>query len=162
MSDFSRARRRAVLLAVAGLALGLPAAAHDYKAGDLAIDHPWARATPAGARVAGGYMTLRNTGAAADRLVAVESDVAGRMEIHEMAMDGTITRMRELARGLPVPAGGQVELKPGGYHVMFMELKRPLVKDDKVKATLVFERAGRVEVEFQVEAMGSGAPAHRH
>lgn len=147
----------------AALALGLvltaapvlaPSLAHDYKVGTLKIDHPWARATPAGARVAGGFMKISNAGAA-DKLVSATATVAGRVEVHEMAVNDGVMTMRELAAGLPIPENGSVELKPGSFHVMFMDLKQPLKAGDKFKGTLTFEKAGTVEVEFAVEAMGS-------
>lgn len=150
----------AVLLAlVPAVALG-----HDYKAGDLAIDHPWSRATPQGAQVAGGYLKITNGGQATDRLVGGSADVATRIEVHEMSMDQGVMKMRELKTGLEVKPGASVELKPGGLHLMFMGLKRPFAKGERVKATLQFEKAGKVDVEFTVEAIG-GPPAkqqHQH
>ena len=152
----------AVLLALA------PAAAlgHDYKAGDLAIDHPWSRATPQGAQVAGGYLKITNGGQAADRLIGGSAELASRIEVHEMSMDQGVMKMRELKSGLEVKPGASVELKPGGLHLMFVGLKRPFAKGERVKATLQFEKAGKLDVEFTVEAIG-GAPAkqpqqHKH
>ncbi|MGZ3342315.1 MAG: copper chaperone PCu(A)C, partial [Reyranella sp.] len=78
---------------------------------------------------------------------------------HEMKMDGNVMRMRELEKGIEIPPGGTVELKPGGFHVMFMGLKAPFTKDSKVPATLVFEKAGSIDVELQVSALGASAPA---
>jgi len=138
------------------------ALAHDYKAGDLSIGHPWSRETPAAAPVAGGFMVLDNKGAAADRLVAVEADVSQKVEIHEMAVVDGVMRMRPLDQGLAIPAGGKVELKPGGYHVMFIGLKAPFKKGDVVKGTLVFEKAGKIPVDFQVEAMGDKGAMQGH
>ncbi len=127
------------------------------KAGTLEIQAPWSRATPGGAKVAGGYLVLRNTGAAEDRLIGGASDVAGRIEIHEMAtIDGTM-RMRALDKGLAIAPGASVELKPGGYHVMFMDLKQPLKEGQRFTATLTFEKAGKVPLEFEVRAMGAGS-----
>ena len=93
-----------------------------------------------------------------DRLVAAESDAAQKVEIHEMKMDGSVMRMRELEKGLEIPPGGSVMLKPGGYHIMFMELKAPFAKGAKVPVTLVFEKAGKVDVQFAVQDMGSAEP----
>ncbi len=144
-------------------ALLQPLLAHEFKAGEIMIDHPWARATPAGAKVAGGFMVLKNMGPEPDRLVSVSSDFAGKAEIHEMAVDdkGVMT-MRPLADGVDIPAGGEVELKPGSFHVMFMQITRPAVEGEKLKATLTFEKAGTVDVEFDVQAMGSGMGGHDH
>ncbi len=129
---------------------------HAQAKGDLQIEKPWARATPPGAAVGGGYLVIRNNGAAGDRLVGVSSPASARMEIHEMAMEKDIMRMREV-KGIDVPAKGTAELKPGGFHLMFMELKAPLKAGDKVPVTLRFEKAGELKAEFAVEAMGAGA-----
>lgn len=142
--------------------LAAPAFAHDFKVGDLQIDHPWARATPGGATVGGGFMKIKNTGKAVDRLVAGSADVAGRVEVHEMAVVDGIMKMRALDKGLEIAPGKTVELKPGGFHVMLMDLKRPLKQGETVKATLVFEKAGSVEVEFQVEAIGAQGSMDKH
>lgn len=120
-------------------------------AGDITLDHPWARATPAGAKVGAGYVTLKNTGSAGDNLVAATADVAGRVEIHEMAVVDGVMKMRPV-KALPIPAGKSVELKPGSYHIMLMELKQPLKAGDKVTGTLTFEKAGTIPVEYAVEA----------
>jgi periplasmic copper chaperone A len=131
-------------------------------AADIALDHPWARATPAGAQVGAGYVTIKNTGAAPDRLVSATSDVAGKVEIHEMTMADGVMKMRAV-NGLDVAPGKSVELKPGGYHIMFVELKQPLKAGDSIKGALQFEKAGIVPVEFKVEAMGaSGGMSGEH
>lgn len=151
-------------LAAAGLALALalasPAAAQEFKAGDLTVERPWSRATPAGAQVAGGYMVIRNAGSAPDRLLSVASDISGKAEIHTMAVDdkGVMT-MRMVEGGLEIPAGGTVELKPGGYHLMFIGLKAPPKEGEGFAAMLTFEKAGELAVEFAVTGMGGGAPA---
>ena len=152
----TKLRTLASALAFAGV-LGLTAGttlARDYKAGDLAIGNPWSRETPAAAPVASGFMMLENKGASPDRLLAVEANVSQKVEIHEMAVIDGVMKMRPLDKGLAIPAGGKVELKPGGYHVMFIGLHAPFKKGDVVKGTLVFEKAGKVEVEFPVQAMG--------
>lgn len=133
--------------------------------GDLALSAPFTRATPPNAPVAGGFVTIANTGSEDDRLVAARADdVAGRMEIHEMAMEGDVMKMRQLSDGLPIPAGQSVELKPGGYHVMFMELKKPLVEGETVNVTLVFEKAGEIELPFAVGPRNAnmGDAGHDH
>ena len=151
---------RTTLLLAAALALAAPAAlAHDYKAGAIVINHPWTRATPPGAKVASGYFKLTNTGAAPDRLVAVTAAPAGRVEIHEMSNDNGVMRMRPLKNGIAVAPGATVELKPESFHLMMLDLKQPLVKGERVKGTLTFEKAGPVEVEFLVEALGGPPPA---
>ncbi len=133
----------------------MQAPAHDYKAGDLHIVHPWSRATPGGSKIAGSYLVIKNQGGSADRLVGATTRAAGRVEIHEMAMTGSVMTMRALPRGLDLPAGQEVKLEPGGFHIMFMELKAPLKEGDKVPVTLEFQRAGKVEVTFNVEAIGA-------
>ena len=148
----------AALLATVALA----AQARDYKLGTLEIVNPWTRATPASAPSGGGFLVITNTGKTADRLIAVKSQTSGKVEIHEMKMDGNVMRMRELEKGLEIPPGGTVELKPGGYHIMFMGLKAPFEKDTRVPATLVFEKAGSIDVELSVAPLGAGAPAPKH
>ncbi|MEI6200985.1 MAG: copper chaperone PCu(A)C [Enhydrobacter sp.] len=138
-----------------------PSFARDYKIGSIEIVQPWSRATPSTAPSAGGFLTLTNKGDVPDRLIAIESSAATQTEIHEMKMDGAVMRMRELENGVVLPPGQTIELKPGGYHVMFMGLKAPFVKDQKVSATLVFEKAGRIDIEFQVDALGSTQPSQR-
>lgn len=148
----------AALLVLTALALGFPAAAHQYKAGDIAIGHPWSR--PAAKGMNGvGYLTLTNTGDTPDVLMAVESDVAAKVQIHESSMAGGVMRMTRLKHGVTIPAHGQVELAPAGKHVMMIKLRRPLAVGDKVPATLVFRKAGRVDVVFVVQA---AAPGHMH
>lgn len=133
--------------------------------GDLAVSLPWARATPPGAPVAGAFLTVHNRGHAPDRLLGVETRAAERVEIHEVREVDGIARMRELPEGLPLPAGATVVLKPGGYHLMFIQPAPPFVAGDEVAATLVFERAGRLDVAFQVRDISAssgqaGVPHH--
>lgn len=136
--------------------------AHEVKVGDLTLQHPWARATPPGAKVAGGFTVIVNAGAEADRLLGGSAPFADRVEVHEMAMENDVMRMRQLADGLEIPAGGTVELKPGSYHVMFMGLKEGLAEGERLKGTLVFEKAGTVEVEWAVESMSGKAAVDGH
>lgn len=152
--------RIALLAAAASTAILLsPASAHDYTVGSLKIAHPWARATPKGAPVGGGYLTITNTGSAPDRLVGGASDISNRFEIHEMSMDNGVMRMRAVAKGLEIKPGQTIEFKPGGYHVMFVGLRKGLEQGQRVAATLEFERAGKVAVEFAVESIGAQNPA---
>ena len=126
------------------------------------IEKPWARATAPGSKVAGGYMVIRNAGAAADRLVSASSPAAAKVELHVHINDNGVMRMREVP-GYDVPAKGAFELKPGGAHLMFMDIKRPFKEGEKVPVTLKFEKAGEVSAEFQVGTLGgSAAPAAHH
>ncbi len=154
---FSYSLAAATLLLSAGIA-----SAHDFNAGSLKIGHPWSRATPAGAKVGGGYLSIENTGPVADRLVAVSVPFAARSEIHEMAVKDGIMTMRPLDKGVEVPAGAKVEFKPGGYHIMFMELKQPLKQGDSMKGTLTFEKAGTVDVEFKVDSIAAKGSTGEH
>ena len=141
------------------------ASAEDYNIGTIEIGNPWTRATPKGATVAGAYMTLRNKGSAPDRLVSGSVAVAGRFEVHHMVMEQGVAKMRPVEGGLEIKPGETVELKPGSFHVMLMGLKRPLQKGEKVKGTLEFEKAGKVDIEYAVEALGATAPTagkHQH
>jgi uncharacterized protein YcnI len=143
---------------------GAVPASNVFKAGSLTIEAPWARATPGGAQVAGAFMKIINSGTEPDRLIGGTVPFASRFEVHEMAMDGGVMKMREV-KGLEIKPGETVELKPGGYHVMFMDLKSGLKEGETVKGTLVFEKAGKVDVEFRVGPIGGGAPAgggHSH
>jgi copper(I)-binding protein len=131
------------------------ASAHEYKIGNLQIGHPWSRATPKGATIAAGYLKITNNGSETDRLVGGSAAFAGRFEIHEMKEEGGVMKMRALPAGIEIKPGETVELKPGGFHLMFPALKQPLEQGKKVKGTLTFEKAGSVDVEYAVEAMGS-------
>lgn len=140
---------------LAAAAVCSPALAHDYKAGSLFIHHPWSRATPPGATVGGGYFSVKNDGTAPDKLVGASLEGAAKGEMHEMTTVDGVMKMRPVEGGLAIPAGGTVELKPGGYHVMFIGLKEPLKQGARIKGTLVFEKAGTVPVEFVVDAVGA-------
>src|SRR6202042_2149295 len=141
-------------LALAFALSAAPALAQEFKAGDIVIEKPWARATPKGAEVGSGYLTIQNKGAEPDRLTGGTADFA-TVEIHQMSSENGVSHMRELKDGLNIPAKGSVGLSPGGYHFMFTHLTHPLTKGESVKATLSFEHAGAIEVEFSV--MGIGA-----
>jgi hypothetical protein len=125
-----------------------------FKLGDLTVTSPWTRATPGGAKIAGGYLKITNNGASADRFVGAKSDVTDHVEIHEMSMSDGVMKMRPLPNGLEIKPGATVELKSGGYHLMFMDLKQPLKQGDTVRATLQFETAGPLEVSFNVRGLG--------
>jgi copper(I)-binding protein len=148
---------RTPLILAAGLVMLVSGAAvaHDYTVGNLKIIHPWARATPKGASVGGGYMSITNTGSTADRLVGGSSPIAGRLEVHEMSMDNGVMRMRPVKGGLEIKPGETVELKPGSFHIMMLDLKEPIKQGEPVKGTLTFEKAGSVDVEYAVVAPGA-------
>jgi hypothetical protein len=140
-------------------------AAPVYKIGPLVIEGPWARATPGGARVAGGYLKITNSGSAPDWLVGGSLALASEVEIHEMAMSNNVMKMRRLDKGLEIRPGQTVELKPGGHHVMFVGLSAGLKAGEPVKGSLRFEKAGVIEVEFRVAPIGApsgGGGHHRH
>jgi copper(I)-binding protein len=135
--------------------LAVPALAHDYTAGALKIRHPWARATPKGAPVGGGYLSITNTGSEPDRLIGGSSPIGKKLEIHQMSMDHGVMKMRPVGDALVIPPGKTVTLSPGGLHIMFVDLNQPLKQGDKIPATLEFAKAGKVQVEFSVEGMGA-------
>nr|WP_271621056.1 copper chaperone PCu(A)C [Bradyrhizobium sp. CCBAU 51745] len=137
------------------LALRAPASADDVKAGDLVISQAWSRATPGGAKVAGGFLTIENKGTAPDKLIAVSAEIAGKAEVHEMAMDNGVMRMRPLDNGLVIEPGKTVKLAPGGSHLMLQDLKGPFKEGQKVPVTLEFEKAGKVSVSLDVQGVGA-------
>jgi copper(I)-binding protein len=150
-------RRSSVFALTLALVVGAAhALAQEFKAGDIVISTPWARATPKGAEVGGAYLTIQNKGATPDRLTGGSADFA-TVEIHEMKSENGVMEMREVTGGLAIPAHGSVGLAPGGYHLMLTHLAHPLTKGDTVKATLSFERAGPVEVEFKVVGVGASS-----
>ncbi len=151
------------LAAILAAGLSSQVSAHGYELGELEIGHPWSRETPDGARVAAGYATITNKGAEADRLVEVRSDISASVEIHEMAIDDNgVMTMRPLADGLDVPAGAEVKLEPGSFHIMFINPDASFKEGERFNGTLVFESAGEIDVEFAVEAMGGAADTHDH
>jgi len=139
--------------------LAVPANAEEIKAGDLVITQPWSRATPGGAKIAGGYLTIENKGSAPDRLVGGSAEIAGKVEVHEMAVNNGVMTMRPLDKGPTIEPGKTVKLAPGGYHLMMFDLKSPLKQGDKVAVTLEFEKAGKVTVSLDVQGIGAQAPA---
>jgi copper(I)-binding protein len=125
----------------------------------LVITQAWSRATPGGARIAGGYLTIANMGNVPDRLIGGSSDIAGKVEVHEMAMNNGVMTMRPLDKGLVIEPGKTVKLAPGGYHLMMFDLKSPLKQGDKVPVTLEFEKAGKVGLLLDVQGVGAQGPA---
>lgn len=132
----------------------------EHAVGDLMLKAAFARATLPNQPVAGAFLSITNVGSEDDVLIGFSSPIAGRGEVHEMKMDGDTMRMRELADGLVIPAGETVELKPGGYHLMFMEIAEPLVEGEMVEGTLEFQNAGSVAIQFAI--MGKGAKSMDH
>lgn len=130
----------------------------------MQIEKPWARATAPGAKVGAGYMVIRNSGAAGDRLVSATSPAAAKVEMHVHINDNGVMKMRQVA-GYDVPARGNFELKPGGAHLMFVDIRRPFKEGEMVPVKLKFEKAGEVRAEFHVGRMGEGSPMsgeHKH
>lgn len=151
--------RIAVLSFAVALLTGGVAAAEQFKSGAIVVEQPWIRATPGGATIAGGYMTIVNTGKSADRLLGGSTPAAKRFEIHEMKMEAGIMKMREVTTGLELRPGQKLLLKPSGYHVMMMDLSEPLKQGDIVQGELRFEKAGAIAVKFQVESIGAQGPS---
>ncbi len=150
----------AMVAAIAAACAALPAQAEDVTVGALKISAPWARATPKGASVGGGYMTITNTGTAPDRLIGGSSAVSRSFEVHEMKMEGGVMKMRMVAGGLEIKPGQTVTLDPSGYHIMLMGLKKQLMQGEHFKATLQFAKAGKVDVDFTVEGIGAKTGGH--
>ncbi len=132
----------------------------EYRLGQLKIENPYARATAPGQKAAGGFMKIENKGTA-DQLIAASSPVAGEMQLHTMAMDGNVMKMREV-KAIDVPANGSVDLKPGGLHLMFMDIKTPLKAGEAVPVKLKFQKAGEVEIKVPVREMGAGSGHMKH
>jgi len=148
-----------VALFVFASLIAAPARAEEVKAGDLVITQAWSRATPNGAKIGSGYFTIENKGTAPDRLIGVSADVAGKVEVHEMAMKDGVMTMRPLQAGLTIDPGKAVKLAPGGYHLMMFDLKSPLKQGDALPVTLEFEKAGNVRVSLDVQGIGAQGPA---
>ena len=157
----------ALVGAIALAALATTAAfAHQVKVGTLIIHHPWTRATPKGATVAGGYTIIENTGDKADRLIGGTFAESAAVELHVMEMKDGVMTMRPAKDGIPIPPHGRIEFQPGGLHMMFTGLKSQLMADDEIAGTLVFEKAGSVAVDYEVQGMGTKepveSPGHDH
>jgi periplasmic copper chaperone A len=149
----------AAALGFTGVQLATVAArAADYDVGSVHIAQLWARATPKGASTAAAYMAITNNGSTPDRVSCVSSDVSAQCQIHSMTMEGGVMKMRPIEGGLEIKPGETVVLKPSGVHVMFLDLKQPLQPGKTVKATLKFDNAGTVDVEYPIAAIGAAAP----
>jgi copper(I)-binding protein len=134
------------------------ASAADYDAGSIHISQPWSRATPKGASAGAAYMTLTNNGKTPDRVNCVSSDASAECQIHSMTMDNGVMQMRPVEGGLEIKPGETVTLKPGSFHMMLVNLKHPLEQGNAMKATLKFDSAGTVDVEYPILAIGAAAP----
>jgi copper(I)-binding protein len=156
------ASKKVSLLSVLALMFfsGFSAYAQNAKVGSVQIESAYTRATVPGQMAAGGFMKIENKGAA-DQLLSASSPVAGEVQLHEMSMDGQVMKMRQV-KDIPVPAGGAVELKPGGLHLMFMNIKAPLTAGETVPVKLKFSKAGEVEVKMPVNPMGAHGGAMKH
>jgi copper(I)-binding protein len=141
------------------LSLATAVFAHTHEKGDIQIRHPWARATPPGAKVGAGYLEIRNNGSQPDRLLSASTSVAKRVEMHVTEHAADVAKMRQL-RAFEIPARERLALSPGGAHLMLVDLARPLKKGERISMTLRFERAGEMEVQFEVQEMGARHPRH--
>lgn len=148
-------RKTLTTLVLAIACLASSALAEDVTVGDIKISSAWTRVTPPGARVAGGFLAITNTGKESDRLIGGTATIAGHIEVHEMSMQNGVMKMQELASGLEIKPGETVVLKPGSFHVMFMDLKSAPVEGSPVKGTLKFEKAGEVEISYAVVPLGA-------
>lgn len=132
---------------------------HNHEKGDIQIRHPWARATPPGAKVGAGYLEIRNNGSQPDRLLSASTPVAKRVEMHITEHAGDVAKMRQL-RAFEVPGRERLSLTPGGAHLMLVDIVQPLKKGERFPMTLRFERAGEIEVQFEVQEMGARHSRH--
>lgn len=140
-----------LLLAVTTAFFSTLTMAHDYQHAGLTLEHPWARATPPGVSIGGGFLTIHNSNAEDERLIGGSAAFAKDVQIHETKQEGDVMKMQHLPDGLLIPAGESVSLQPGSYHLMFMGLESPLVDGDRQTVTLIFENAGEMDVEFAIE-----------
>jgi copper(I)-binding protein len=144
----------AAMYLVVGMTFSGFSQAQSASVGSIKIENAYTRSTVPGQQVAGGFMKIENKGGV-DQLISASSPVAGEVQLHEMAMEGNVMKMRQV-KDIAVPAGGAVELKPGGLHLMFMNIKAPLTAGETVPVKLKFAKAGEVEVKMPVNAMGAG------
>jgi copper(I)-binding protein len=150
---------RCAVLALATLFVAPAALAQNYTQGTLKISHPWARATAQMARSGGAFLTIENTGNTPDKLLKAASPMAAHTQVHTVTMEGDVMRMREVP-AIELAPKSTTELKPGGYHIMLMELSGPLKAGDKFPLTLVFEKAGTITVDVMVEKASMPMPGH--
>jgi len=148
-----------IFLLCLALAASAPAWSHVHEKGDLQVRHPWSRATPPGAKVAVGYMEIRNRGTQPDRLLSASTAAAKRVEMHVTQREGEVTKMRQV-QSFEIPARERYALRPGGAHLMLVDIVRPLQKSERFTMKLRFERAGELEIELEVQELGSRHPRH--
>lgn len=153
--------RSLAVMAIVAVAPGGAVLAQEHQQGPLTVVHPWSRATAPSQKTGGVFLRIENAGGEPDRLIGVETEIADTASLHAMIRDGDVMKMRPLEGGVEVPANGHVVLAPGGRHVMLIGLREQLIKASTVPLTLIFERAGRLEIEAVVEAAGSRGPAHK-
>lgn len=155
--------RKFAAVAVLGLCAAGSAWAKDYKVGEVEVDDLWVRASAPGQSNGAGYMDIDNEAKTADRLLSISSDAAERVELHTVETANGVAKMRQVEGGIALPANGEVKLSPGGYHVMFIKLKAPFAEGATVPATLKFEKAGEVAVQFKVKpASHNPGMSHDH
>ncbi|WP_332065278.1 copper chaperone PCu(A)C [Bartonella sp. CB189] len=135
--------------------IAIPATAQKYHLGDIEVINPWTRETPKGVKVASGYLYIINHSSTPDRLISVSSDKVQTAEIHSMIVVNDIMKMEKMHNGIEIPGNGEITLKPGGNHIMFMGLSQPFKQGEKISAKLTFEKAGTIDVDFHVNAIGA-------
>jgi periplasmic copper chaperone A len=148
-----------VCAALVSTLFATPGRAEEVKAGDLVISQAWSRATPGGAKIGGGYLTIENKGSTSDRLIGGTWNTGAKVEVHEMAVNDGVMTMRPLDQGLVIEPGKIVKLAPGGTHLMLFDLKSPLKQGEKVSVDLEFEKAGKVTVSLDVQSVGAQGPS---
>jgi copper(I)-binding protein len=151
-----------ILALLATILFAAPVLAHEITVGDLQIIHPHIPQPAASAKAAGGFMAIVNNGTETERLIGIESDIAMKSETHESKVDANGVGTMAHVDAIEIPPGQTVNLEHGGYHVMFMGLKGTLTEGETYKATLIFERAGRVEVEFMIDPPTGEGEGHDH
>ncbi len=140
--------------------MSAPVAGHGYEKGDLRVGHPWTRATPPGAKVAAGYLSVRNSGKLPERILGASSPAAERVELHIQVREGDVLKMREV-QSVEVPPGQSRMLRPGSLHLMLVNLRKPLVRGQSIPLTLRFERTGDLQVELEVQAADTATHSHK-
>ena len=146
----------AIALTGASLISSVAGHAAEVTAGALTISDPWSRQSPMAGNVAAGFMTITNVGTEDDRLVKASATISPNVQLHDMKMDGDVMRMVELPEGIVIPAGGTVVLKPRSLHVMFLDMPAQPREGETFTGTLVFEKAGTVEITFEVKGPMAG------
>lgn len=150
---------RAALIAALSVVSAVSAHAHSYTTGDLKIVHPWSRATPVAAPVAGGYLSITNSGSEPEVLLGGTSSRSASVEVHQSTTTDGVARMRPISDGLVIEPGQTVQLVPGATHLMFVKPTAPFKEGEKVEAILNFKNAGEIKVEFRIQGMGAKAPS---